>query len=88
MADALLRNVSNIIEANAADLARGSEKLSASLLDRLMLNEKRIGAIAEGLRLIAGLPRSARRDAAGIFAPKRAAHREGASAARCHRHYL
>ena len=56
MADALLRNVSTIIEANAADLARGSEELSASLLDRLMLNEKRIGAIAEGLRLIAGLP--------------------------------
>ena len=56
MADALLRNVSTIIEANAADLARGSEELSASLLDRLMLNEKRIEAIAEGLRLIAGLP--------------------------------
>ena len=56
MADALLRNASNIIEANAADLARGSEELSASLLDRLMLNEKRIEAIAEGLRLIAGLP--------------------------------
>ena len=56
MADALLRNASTIIEANAADLARGSEELSASLLDRLMLNEKRIEAIAEGLRLIAGLP--------------------------------
>ncbi len=56
MADALLRNAPNIIEANAADLARGREKLSASLLDRLMLNEKRIEAIAEGLRLIAGLP--------------------------------
>ncbi|KRE38170.1 glutamate-5-semialdehyde dehydrogenase [Paenibacillus sp. Soil522] len=56
MADALLRNTPNIIEANAADLARGREKLSASLLDRLMLNEKRIEAIAQGLRLIAGLP--------------------------------
>jgi glutamate-5-semialdehyde dehydrogenase len=56
MADALLRNASTIIEANAADLARGREELSASLLDRLMLNEKRIEAIAEGLRLIAGLP--------------------------------
>ncbi|KIL40045.1 gamma-glutamyl phosphate reductase [Gordoniibacillus kamchatkensis] len=57
MADALLQHAPSLIDANAADLARGRETgLSVSLLDRLALNEKRIEAMAEGLRLIAGLP--------------------------------
>ncbi|MFC0214795.1 glutamate-5-semialdehyde dehydrogenase [Paenibacillus chartarius] len=57
MADSLLKHASSLIDANAADLARGRESgLSASLLDRLALNMKRIEAMAEGLRLIAGLP--------------------------------
>ncbi|KOR88838.1 glutamate-5-semialdehyde dehydrogenase [Paenibacillus solani] len=57
MADALIQRAADIIEANAEDLRLGEEGgTSASLLDRLALNEARIKAIAEGLRQIAELP--------------------------------
>ncbi|KZS48181.1 glutamate-5-semialdehyde dehydrogenase [Paenibacillus glucanolyticus] len=57
MADALIRRTADIIEANAEDLRRGKELgTSASLLDRLALNESRIEGIAEGLRQIVELP--------------------------------
>ncbi|MDR6549526.1 glutamate-5-semialdehyde dehydrogenase [Paenibacillus qinlingensis] len=57
MADALVTEQQAIIEANAKDLLRGKELgTSASLLDRLALNETRIAAMAEGLRQIAELP--------------------------------
>jgi glutamate-5-semialdehyde dehydrogenase len=57
MADALVTEQQAIIEANAKDLERGKQLgTSASLLDRLALNETRIAAIAEGLRQIAELP--------------------------------
>ena len=88
MADALLRNVSTIIEANAADLARGSEELSASLLDPSHAEREADRGDRRRAAINCRIAGSARRDAAGIFAPKRAAHREGASAARGHWHYL
>lgn len=57
MAGALITEQQSIIEANALDLQKGKDNgTSASLLDRLMLNEPRIHAIAEGLRQIVGLP--------------------------------
>lgn len=57
MADALIAEQKTIIEANRLDLQRGRESgTSPSLLDRLELNEKRIEAMAEGLRQIVGLP--------------------------------
>ncbi len=57
MADSPVTEQQAIIEANAKDLQRGKELgTSASLLDRLALNESRIAAIAEGLRQIAELP--------------------------------
>ncbi len=47
----------DILAANARDLAGGKAKgLSAALLDRLALNEARIGAIARGLEDVAALP--------------------------------
>jgi glutamate-5-semialdehyde dehydrogenase len=46
-----------IKEANAKDMAAGQEKgLSAALLDRLLLNDARIEAMAKGLEDIAALP--------------------------------
>jgi len=43
-----------IIEANALDLAFGRTKgLSPAMMDRLMLDSRRIGAMAEGLRAVA-----------------------------------
>jgi glutamate-5-semialdehyde dehydrogenase len=57
MADALITEQASIIQANQRDLQRGRDKgTSSSLLDRLTLNEKRIEAMAEGLRQMADLP--------------------------------
>lgn len=56
MADALLQNIHIIIEANKKDLANGKKKgLSIALMDRLLLNEKRIHAMADGLKKIVSL---------------------------------
>ena len=53
-ADALVYYKDDILKANELDLQNGKEKgLSASLLDRLMLNEDRISGIANSLKEIA-----------------------------------
>ncbi len=57
MAMALINNAPHLIEENARDLAAGENKgLSSAMLDRLMLNEVRIKAMADGLREVAALP--------------------------------
>lgn len=57
MASALEEHSAAILAANAIDLQTGKEKgMSVSLIDRLMLNEARITAMAEGLRQIIALP--------------------------------
>lgn len=56
MADALICNMESILEANLKDMNAGREKgLSTSLLDRLLLDEKRINSMAKGLRDVATL---------------------------------
>ncbi len=56
MADALIENMDVILAANSKDIQNGEEKgLSKALLDRLLLDEKRINSMAEGLREIAFL---------------------------------
>jgi glutamate-5-semialdehyde dehydrogenase len=57
IADTLEARALLIQDANCADLAAARNAgLSEALLDRLALNERRIGAMAEGLRQIAALP--------------------------------
>ena len=57
MAMALIDNASHLIEQNRQDLDNGSSKgLSSAMLDRLMLDEPRIKAMADGLREVAALP--------------------------------
>src|SRR3954468_1954029 len=57
MADALVAESAAVISANREDLGRGRESgLPEAILDRLALDEKRIGAMAEGLRQVAALP--------------------------------
>ncbi|HET6418874.1 MAG TPA: glutamate-5-semialdehyde dehydrogenase [Geobacteraceae bacterium] len=57
MAMALINNTHHLIEENAKDLASGEKKgLSSAMLDRLMLDEGRIKAMADGLREVANLP--------------------------------
>ncbi len=57
MADALQRATPDLLRANAQDMEVGRNLgLSAAMLDRLRLDEKRTAAMAAGLREVAGLP--------------------------------
>src|SRR3954464_11279763 len=57
LADALEGRVDEILEANARDLEAGRESgLSSALMDRLALDEARVGAMAAGVREIVALP--------------------------------
>ena len=55
MADALLEHRGAILAANEIDMANASGKISEVMLDRLLLTEKRIEAMAEGIRAVASL---------------------------------
>jgi glutamate-5-semialdehyde dehydrogenase len=57
MAAALIAHSDHLVEENAKDLAAAEKKgISAAMLDRLMLDEVRIQAMADGLREVAALP--------------------------------
>lgn len=69
MADSLEKRQDMILEENAKDIAEGRARgLGRAMLDRLMLNESRIEAMAEGLRQTAALPDPV---GEGIFAARR-----------------
>lgn len=56
IADALVANEGFILEANKKDLEEGKKRgISAALMDRLLLNSKRINEMSEGLRDVVGL---------------------------------
>ena len=56
MADALLSHQEAILAANAADLEAAKGTVAQVMLDRLLLNEQRIAAMAQGIREVAALP--------------------------------
>ena len=56
MADALLAHQEAILAANALDLDAARGIVSPVMLDRLLLNEGRIAAMAQGIRDVAKLP--------------------------------
>ncbi len=57
MADALEKDAASLKEANALDMeAAATLGLSSAMLDRLELDDKRIAAMAKGLRDVAALP--------------------------------
>ncbi|HUG33271.1 MAG TPA: glutamate-5-semialdehyde dehydrogenase [Anaerolineales bacterium] len=57
LADALIDERDAILTANARDVEEGTQAgLSASLLDRLLLDEARLTNIADNVRLVADLP--------------------------------
>ena len=56
MADALLDHVVPILHANEMDMDSAKGRIADSMLDRLLLTEARIGAMAEGIRAVAALP--------------------------------
>jgi glutamate-5-semialdehyde dehydrogenase len=56
-ADAVMDRLPQILEANARDMDFAREKgLSPAMLDRLLLDESRVAAMAEGLRAVAAQP--------------------------------
>ena len=57
MADALEKNAPALKEANTLDMDAGAKMgLTAAMLDRLKLDDKRIAGMAKGLREVAALP--------------------------------
>ena len=57
IADALEAQAATVLAANARDIAAGRAKgLNEALLDRLLLNEKRLAALADDTRRVATLP--------------------------------
>jgi glutamate-5-semialdehyde dehydrogenase len=57
MADALVSGAETIKAANALDMETGAKmQLSSAMLDRLKLDDKRIAAMAKGVREVAALP--------------------------------
>lgn len=56
MADALLEQMEQILGANRVDMENAKGRISESMLDRLLLTEARIGAMADGIRAVAALP--------------------------------
>jgi len=57
MADALEKNSAALKQANALDMEAGTKMgLTAAMLDRLKLDDKRITGMAKGLREVAALP--------------------------------
>ena len=57
MASALRQNSAHIIEANAKDMMGAkNDGLDSAMLDRLLLNQDRIDAMADGIEVVASLP--------------------------------
>ena len=56
MADALETHAAEILSANAKDVENAKNTLSPVMIDRLRLDEKRIFAMAQGIREVAALP--------------------------------
>ena len=56
MADALLQNSEQILAANALDMEAAKGQVSDVMLDRLLLTQARIEAMAKGIRDVAALP--------------------------------
>lgn len=56
-ASGLISDAASVISANSEDIAEAKENgMSAALIDRLTLTEKRIEGMAEGIRQVAALP--------------------------------
>ncbi len=56
MAACLVENTGGILAANALDIDAARESISEVMLDRLMLDERRVLSMAEGMREVAKLP--------------------------------
>ncbi|GBR75722.1 gamma-glutamyl phosphate reductase [Candidatus Termititenax persephonae] len=71
MADYLEQGLAVVLKANAQDVMAARPRLPASLLDRLILNERRVKVMADGLRAVAKLPDPNKRLVERIKRPNR-----------------
>ena len=70
-ADLIRENTAKILEQNKKDLDFGASKgLSNALMDRLLLNEERIGSMIDGLQAIANQDDPIGENYAGMETPK------------------
>lgn len=70
IADALIKNTENILDANRLDLENGRENgLSEAMLDRLMLSSERIEKIASAVREVVALPDPVGKTLSGTVRP-------------------
>jgi glutamate-5-semialdehyde dehydrogenase len=89
MAEAIIAEQDEILDANAIDVKNGEEAgLSGSFMDRLKLTSGRIRDMADGIRAIAELQGSGRRGHRRMGPAQRPAYRARAHAARRHRRDL
>jgi glutamate-5-semialdehyde dehydrogenase len=86
MADAIEANTASILEANREDLEKSG--LAGAMLDRLMLNPKRIKEMASGVRAVAKLPDPIFETLEERTPPQRPAHKKGESSAGRGRNHL
>lgn len=57
MADQLMADADTIIQANGVDISAAEQNgLTSAMIDRLRLDESRVGSIADGIRQVASLP--------------------------------
>ncbi len=56
MAQTIEAQMERILEANARDREAARERITPSMMDRLMLDESRVRAMTEGMRKVAALP--------------------------------
>ena len=57
MAEQLVADADTIIKANGVDISAAEQKgLTSAMIDRLRLDEPRVGSIADGIRQVASLP--------------------------------
>ena len=57
MAEQLVADTDTIIEANGVDISAAEQNgLTSAMIDRLRLDESRVGSIADGIRQVASLP--------------------------------
>ena len=88
-ADLLVERRAEVLEANAADVVAATERgESATVVDRLRLDESKVDAMAGGLRQVAALADPVGEVTARLGATQRSAHQPGARAPRRRRHHL
>ena len=88
MADALVDATADILAANQLDMEAAQGRISEVMLDRLLLTEERIQAMADGILQVAALPDPVGATLGGADPGERFGHSEETSGHGGHWDYL